>query len=182
MPLTPSPMAEDRDAILCQRLEELANVSDQIRTAIEGGDDERARELLSLSQERLASVGEATRKVDSPPPAAVGQHALRRMQGFLERIRLGNHVVQAWLRGPPSERRYNPSTREGAARMADALLPEGWEKDRDMVLLVGSGGGPLARELLSRGQVRLFAYLPDGASGDDLPAQALVVRSLVEGV
>ncbi len=55
-----------------------------------------------------------------------------------------------------------------------------WNYDIDVVVLAGAGAGTTARALLGRGQHRIIAFLPEGASADDLPRMVSVVRSKKE--
>lgn len=163
---------------LCHRLEELAGLSDQLLAALDAGAEARVRDQLDCWRQRLAQLGDASLGVDgTPPPPEV----LARMQEYTARVSVTNDRVRAWLSRPAEasaeELLHTPA---GVARLADALLPTAWDRERDLLVLVGAGGGLLARELLARGQEQVLVFLPEGAPDDDLPRKVVSCRTLAE--
>lgn len=73
-----------------------------------------------------------------------------------------------------------PTTRPHREARAGALLPPGWDAERDLFVLVGRGGEPLGEALLRAGQQRLLYVLPPGSPRESLPHGSLLAADLTE--
>jgi len=62
---------------------------------------------------------------------------------------------------------------------ADFMIPDGWNVSQDVFVLVGRHSTVLAKELLNRGQVRLFCYVPEDTRSS-VPVGAIGVTTVEE--
>ncbi len=174
--------SDDLLADLHQRLESLADIADKLRTAIAIEDEEAVSKLLDMSRTQHAALGEANARMAELPPSEEGLAKMRQMWDFMQRVRLGDDAAKAWMERPMPPESDLLRSKEGIRRLADNLLPHAWDKEHDILLLVGKGSVPLCTELLARGQKRVLVYFPVGCTtdSDELPADVVVVQSAVE--
>jgi hypothetical protein len=165
--------APDPLRALCESLEALADVYEGVCAAIDAKDSASARALIERSKALHAAVNEANAVLRAAPPVSPSADIMGRIRGATARVQAGSRVVQAWLAAEPA---ITTSPREAVRRG----LPEKWDFEVDVLLLVGRGAGALARQVLALGQKRLFAYVPVDASVDDLPPEVVTARTLDE--
>jgi hypothetical protein len=167
---------------LCQCLEELAEVSDQVHGAILADDYLRIRDLVSHSRKLHSTLGDANREADSVdmPGSVEAIDLLMRMQKYTQRISKADEALKGWLNRPAPPDSELIKTKEGVVRMVDVLLQEAWDPERDLIVLVGRGGAPVCDEFGARKQKRLVVYLPDDLKDDALPSWAVVAHTMLE--
>lgn len=162
---------------LVARMAEHATLAEQFCSAVLAGDRDQAQKLLRRGRATRSSVFQANRAIRdlSLPGSQKARKLVEKMKCLTEVMKLGDEAATHWqsnLREPDDE---SYATETGVGHVVDAMLPVHWDLTRDLVLLVGSGGELLAKELVAAGQQRIVVFLEDGASCDGYPEQAVVV-------
>jgi hypothetical protein len=137
-------------------LVELAGLGESMIAAIEGGDDARLIAAVQMARRLRAGL---TGKVPAlaaggpPPPAAV-----ERLRQLVAAAHMTEQIADRWLARPlPPDRELLQMT-DGEVFLADAMLPGVWDFERDLVVVVGPGMGPVATALRELGQARILWY------------------------
>lgn len=166
---TPDPL---RPLVEC--LEALAELYEQICSAIDARNSSLAQQLIERSKALHSIVKEQNAALRTVPPTAIQPQGLARVRVATARVQAGSRVVQGWMD-------VENAAPQGPTDTVRGRLPPGWDFDTDALLIVGGGGGALAHQLLALGQRRLFAFLPAGAV-DDLPPPVIRLGTLADVV
>lgn len=163
-------------------LAELGDLGAVLRSAIE---EDNALGAIATMYE-MRRVRSALARVDTPAliegtgdeAAALGEIAT-----LVGGARAAEFTMQQWLRRALPGDATLLRTPLGTATLADAILPEVWDADTDLVVLVGPGLGGVAQILADLGQKRIVT-LDGDAGGEALHAQSLdeliaAIRTLI---
>ncbi len=165
-------------------LTELGDLGAVLRDAIEG--DNALGAIATMYEMRR--VRSALARVEAPATlvgngaeaAAIGDVAM--LVGAARRAEI---TMQQWLTRPLPGDAALLTTPLGTAALADAILPEVWDSESDLVVLVGAGLGGVAQILCDLGQKRIVTLDGDGdGDGDALRTQSIeelsaTIRTLV---
>ncbi len=163
-------------ATLYEFVQQLARFSETIPALLAQGDLDEIRRSLAASR-RLHSLFQVAKDNARRTLEAQPNHPLvQQMNQLLPRIQAGDQATLAWLERPLPDAVELLRSPEGIALLADVTLPLAWDPAVDIVILVGSGTGPLVRELLGRGQARIVVYGPD----EGLPESVVSAHSLLD--
>ena len=161
---------------------ELRDLGAVLRDAIEGDNAigaiatmyemRRVRSALARVEAREAIVGTRAEAV------AIGEVAM-----LVSEAQCAQSTMQQWLRRPLPGDAALLQTPLGTAALADAILPEVWDPESDLVVLVGAGLGGVAQILSDLGQKRIITLDGEGV-GDILHTESLeelsaTIRTLV---
>lgn len=161
---------------------ELGDLGAVLRDAIEGDNAigaiatmyemRRVRSALARVEAREAIVGTRAEAVAISEVAMLVSEAQR-----------AQSTMQQWLSRPLPGDAALLRTPLGTAALADAILPEVWDPESDLVVLVGPGLGGVAQILTDLGQKRIVTLDGDGV-GDVLHTQSIeelsaTIRTLV---
>ncbi|MBI4509590.1 MAG: motility associated factor glycosyltransferase family protein [Deltaproteobacteria bacterium] len=165
-----------------ERLRSLAILADQVKKAVHHADYRIIRPLVHRFRKERAELGDVRDKLGSAPPPMTprGIETLVQMREFTERIRLGEEAAKAWFQRPLPPDEELLETQEGIELMVDVLLPPTWDVEKDVVVLLGTGGERVAAELVARGQKRLLIYLVGEDPSGGYPDEAIVIRNLID--
>ena len=166
---------------LCQRLEVLGGLSEQVAQGVARGEgDETLRgpaDRSRIARARLQTAQE-TMQTAEVPRTAEALAAMQRLRAATTRSRSSEGALLGWLGRPePALERVLAGQGAAVAAVVDRLLLPAWDPDGDVVLLLGADTAPLAAELAHRGQRRVVVLLREDESGAKFPAAAFVVHS-----
>jgi len=160
-------------------LAELAALGEVLRGAITAGD---VRGAIAAAM-RMRGVRAAIGRVEVTDPDVDGD-AVRAATALAGHARVAEAAMQRWLARPlPGDAQLLDSPL-GVAVLADALLPEVWDFEVDLVVLVGEALAPVAELLAALGQRRIVLHgaARDGAIAVTSPREAIAaVRTMIPG-
>lgn len=140
-----------------------------------------ARDLLgAIGAAATVRAARATLSRVEPPDELVGDGAelaaLAEVRALIDRARGTEAVLAKWLeRARPGDATLLASP-VGVAVLADAILPDVWDFEGDVVVLVGAALAPVVDVLGSLGQRRVVVMDAAGEV-DAVPAPAVLVRT-----
>ncbi len=163
-------------------LTELGDLGAVLRDAIEG--DNAVGAIATMYEMRR--VRSALARVEAPEKlVGTGDEAIAigEVAKLVGAARLAEITMQQWLTRPLPGDAALLQTPIGTAALADAILPEVWDAESDLVVLVGAGLDGVAQILCDLGQKRIVALDGDGV-GDALHTQSIeelsaTIRTLV---
>jgi hypothetical protein len=163
-------------------LSELGDLGAVLRDAIER-DDALCAIATNYEMRRVRS---ALARVDVPVSlqgTSEEAAALAELAKLVGAARAAEMTMQQWLKRPLPGDRALLASPLGTAALADSILPEVWDAETDLVVLVGPGLGGVAQILSDLGQKRIIA-LDGDATGDVLHTQSIeelsaAIRTLV---
>jgi hypothetical protein len=182
----------DRIAAWGQALGELIAHGRAMSDAVLAGDLVGA---LTASHEARGVRGRLAGIQPQAPTTPAEITALAEARALVAPARVAERIVDRWrARSLPPDAEL-AATPVGAAVLADALLPPAWERDADLVVLVGPGWGMVTEILAALGQRRTVVIDGEPCPGaihvaaddelasavrtmDPVPPQRFVVRGL----
>lgn len=170
----------DETTVLCRRLEELADLSDELVKVMTEGHTPRIREVLDVWRRSLSKLGDAniaSRGANAPVPDA---DMLARMKEYTQRVHRADARVKEWLTRPTPNEEELLATKEGIAEICDLLIPTSWDRERDVLMFMGGQAAGILQELEARSYKRLLLYLMEDEPEPDVSDAVVVCRSLPE--
>jgi hypothetical protein len=160
-----------------QSLAELAELGRAMIDAIEADDDARLVAAMQVARGLRAGIG---RFGGLHGDGLTGsRQAVERLRGLVAAAQVTEKIADRWLARPLPPDRELLGRPGGDVFLADAMLPAVWDFERDLVVLVGPGIGPLAAALRRLGQERVLWYTGGDQVGGETP-DALCAEHLDE--
>ncbi len=173
---------------VCERLVDVLRALESIRGGIDANDLESIRRsIVDLRKnQRLLKKAKAAAKDAKIPLTVDGIDLILSINEVTKAINEGLRHFAEWAKRPLPPAAELLATEAGTALIADVVVPVDFESDCDLVVLIGAGAGPLAREVIARGHERVAILVPDGSPEQlreltqSVPSDVLVAGNYIE--